>query len=74
MYYTVLAPTRLECVRFQFYVIFSVILHAMDNHNDPDIILDPTRRIKYNMYTQTVSLVQTLTSKDYAVDMLSLLK
>ena len=26
--YTVLAPKRLECVRFQFYVIFSVILRT----------------------------------------------
>ena len=33
--YTVLAPKRLECVLYQFYVIFSVILHAMDKLNIP---------------------------------------
>ena len=32
---TVLAPKRLECVLFQFYVIVSVILHAMDKLNIP---------------------------------------
>ena len=33
--YTVLAPKRLECVRFQLFVIFLVILHAMDKLNIP---------------------------------------
>ena len=32
---TVLAPKRLECVLFQFYVIFLAILHAMDKLNIP---------------------------------------